>query len=60
MSSEELDEDDEDYESKPYVFNGQTYLMMWDDDEKCWIITDPVSCQMIGYPNDAGGIDFSD
>mgnify|MGYP001277509618 FL=1 len=58
MSSEEgLDEDEEDYEAEPYEYDGETYMKIWDDDEKMWIITEPETGEMIGYPNDEGGID---
>ena len=58
MSSEEgLDEDEEDYEAEPYECDGKTYMKIWDDDEKMWIITEPETGEMIGHPNDEGGID---
>ena len=59
MSSEEeeLEEDEDDYETKPYEFEGKEYMKIWDDDEKIWIIVDPESQEMIGHPNDEGGID---
>ena len=58
MSSEEgLDEDEEDYEAEPYECDGETYMKIWDDDEKMWIITEPETGEMIGHPNDEGGID---
>ena len=62
MSSEEeeLEEDEDDYEAEPYEFEGKQYMKIWDDDEKIWIITDPESGEMIGHPNDEGGIDRID
>jgi len=59
-SEEELDEDEENYEAEPYECEGKTYMKIWDDDEKIWIITDPEDGEMIGHPNDEGGIDRID
>ena len=57
-SEEELDEDEECYESEPIQFEGKTYQKMWDDDEKIWIVTEPLTHKMVGHPNEEGGINF--
>ena len=54
MSDENMDEDDEDYEPKPYEHDGKEYLQVWDDDEHNWAITDPESGEIIGFLGDNG------
>ena len=41
MSDENMDEDDEDYEPKPYEHDGNNIFQVWDDDEHNWIVTEP-------------------
>ena len=58
LSDEEkpLDEDEENYEADEYEVDGVTYMKIWDDEDKMWIITDPESGEHVGFPDGNGGI----
>ena len=54
--TEPLSSDDESYEAEEYIFEGTEYMKVWDEDEKIWIIVDPESQEMVGFPDGEGGI----
>ena len=54
--TEPLSSDDESYEAEEYNVDGTEYMKVWDEDEKMWVIVDPESQEMIGFPDDNGGI----
>lgn len=46
----------EEYEAEEYEVDGVTYMKIWDDEDKMWIITDPESGEHVGFPDGNGGI----
>ena len=55
-NTEPLSSDDESYEASEYIVEGTEYMKVWDEDEKIWVIVDPESQEMIGFPDGNGGI----
>ena len=54
--TEPLSSDDESYEAEEYIVDGTEYMKVWDEDEKMWVIVDPESQEMVGFPDGNGGI----
>jgi hypothetical protein len=54
--TEPLSSDDENYEAEEYIVDGTEYMKVWDEDEKMWVIVDPESQEMVGFPDGNGGI----
>jgi hypothetical protein len=54
--TEPLSSDDESYEAEEYIVDGTEYMKVWDEDEKMWVIVDPESQDMVGFPDGNGGI----
>lgn len=55
-NTEPLSSDDESYEASEYIVDGTEYMKVWDEDEKIWVIVDPESQEMVGFPDGNGGI----
>jgi len=54
--TEPLSSDDESYEAEEYIVDGTEYMKVWDEDEKMWVIVDPESQEMVGFPDGNGDI----
>lgn len=48
--------EDEKYEAEEYVVDGMSYMKVWDDEDKIWVIVDPETSIGIGFPDGNGGI----
>tara|TARA_Y100001935_G_scaffold251651_1_gene254082 strand:- start:67 stop:1077 length:1011 start_codon:yes stop_codon:yes gene_type:complete len=56
---EEEKEEEEDHEEKPHMVDGVEYTLMWDEDDKEWLVT--FDDEHVGWPGNGGaGIRFAD
>jgi hypothetical protein len=56
---EEEEEEEEDHEDKPHMIDGIEYTLMWDEDDKEWLVT--FDDEHVGWPGNGGaGIRFAD